>query len=684
MLDLSKLNNDQLEAVQNTKGPLLVLAGAGTGKTTVITYKIAYLLEQGLYNSHEILAVTFTNKAASQMQERVERLCGYRLPYIGTFHSIALKVLRSHADLVGLRSDLIVLDHADQIKLLKNIYIDHKLDNDNLDHKVAHHLITSWKDLNLLPEEVQSENKLAVTIYYYYQQYLKNSNLVDFSDILLYVNHIFAANPDVHNYYKSKFKYVLVDEYQDTNKTQYDWIKLIASEHQNICCVGDDDQSIYSWRGAQISNILNFGQEFQGTKIIPLSQNYRSTQNILDIAQSIIANNENRYGKKLVSGKNPEETDDIPVRLVECMNIQNEAEFIVQELPKLLPQNTAAILVRTNFQTRVLEDVFTRHSVDYTIIGSVKFYELKEVRDAISYVRASVNFHDDVAIERIINTPKRAIGSMTMASIRQNAITNQISTFESIRSLLAQKQFTKKAGAELEKFINSLMQWQIDFQKLAPNIATQKVLEESGYMDMLNKNIFELQRVENIKELLKAIADHKNIHEFIDYISLVNTKEGDADEAKPMVKIMTVHAAKGLEFDAVFLPNWTEGVLPSPKALIDPNSNALEEERRIAYVGITRAKSILYITYSMYAKGKENYYTNQERSRFIEEILPNLITKESYPSFKTPDTMFPGTKVMHKVFGYGLIIRALDSTKYEVGFKNSGIKTIHKDFLNIA
>jgi DNA helicase-2/ATP-dependent DNA helicase PcrA len=684
MLDLSKLNNDQLEAVQNTKGPLLVLAGAGTGKTTVITYKIAYLLEQGLYNSHEILAVTFTNKAASQMQERVERLCGYRLPYIGTFHSIALKVLRSHADLVGLRSDLIVLDHADQIKLLKNIYIDHKLDNDKLDHKVAHHLITSWKDLNLLPEEVQSENKLAVTIYYYYQQYLKNSNLVDFSDILLYVNHIFAANPDVHNYYKSKFKYVLVDEYQDTNKTQYDWIKLIASEHQNICCVGDDDQSIYSWRGAQISNILNFGQEFQGTKIIPLSQNYRSTQNILDIAQSIIANNENRYGKKLVSGKNPEETDNIPVRLVECMNIQNEAEFIVQELPKLLPQNTAAILVRTNFQTRVLEDVFTRNSVAYTIIGSVKFYELKEVRDAISYVRASVNFHDDVAIERIINTPKRAIGSMTMASIRQNAITNQISTFESIRSLLAQKQFTKKAGAELEKFINSLMQWQKDFQKLAPNIATQKVLEESGYMDMLNKNIFELQRVENIKELLKAIADHKNIHEFIDYISLVNTKKGDADEAKPMVKIMTVHAAKGLEFDAVFLPNWTEGVLPSPKALIDPNSNALEEERRIAYVGITRAKSILYITYSMYAKGKENYYTNQEPSRFIEEILPSLITKESYPSFKTPDTMFPGTKVMHKVFGYGLIIRALDSTKYEVGFKNSGIKTIHKDFLNIA
>jgi DNA helicase-2/ATP-dependent DNA helicase PcrA len=686
MLDLSKLNKDQQQAVENTQGPLLVLAGAGTGKTTVITYKIAYLLEQGLHNSNNILAVTFTNKAASQMQSRVENLCGQRLPYIGTFHSIALRILRTHAELVGLKNDLIVIDYNDQIKILKNIYLDHKLDNNKLDHKTAHYMITSWKDLNLLSNEVETENKMALSIYNYYQQYLKNSNLVDFSDILLYVNNIFAANHDIHSLYQDKFKYVLVDEYQDTNKSQYDWIKLIAGEHQNICCVGDDDQSIYSWRGAQISNILNFSKEFPKTQIITLSQNYRSTQVILDAAQSIIAHNQNRYGKNLISGRDLSNNQVTSIRLIECINIQNEAEFIVQELPKLLPKYTAAVLVRTNFQTRILEDVFMRHKVNYTIIGSVKFYELKEIKDAVSYIRASINFNDDVAIERIINTPKRSIGMATLANIRQYAINQKISMFESTKALLEQNKFTKKASAELENFINCLTKWQNYFKTLAASVATQKVLEESGYMNMLNQNVFELQRVENIKELLKAIADHATIYEFIDYISLVSSLDNAGeDEIKPTVKIMTVHAAKGLEFDAVFLPNWVEGVLPSPKALVDENPNALEEERRISYVGITRAKNFLYISYSAYAKGKENYYINQERSRFIDEIDQKLLSKEHFPNFKAQSTsLFPGTKVMHKVFGYGLIVRSIDSTKYEVGFKNNGIKTIHKDFLNIA
>jgi len=683
MLDLTKLNEDQRKATQNTQGPLLVLAGAGTGKTTVITYKIAYLLEQGIYNGYNILAVTFTNKAAAQMQHRVDHLCNQRLPHIGTFHSVALKMLRSHAEIVGLRSDLTVVDYADQIKLLKNIYIDHKLDNNALDHKTAHHLITTWKDLNLMPEQVQTEKRQALAVYHYYQQYLKNSNLVDFSDILLYVNHILATNADLHEMYKDRFKYVLIDEYQDTNKAQYDWIKLIAAEHKNICCVGDDDQSIYSWRGAQISNILNFGNEFQGTEIITLSQNYRSTQTILDVAQSIIVNNESRYGKKLVSGIAEDEANDVPVRLVECQNAQYEAEFIVSEIPKLPSSHNIAVLVRTNFQTRVLEEVFIRNGVSYTIIGSLKFYELKEVKDAIGYIRASVNFHDDVALERIVNTPKRAIGATTLAKIRQNAMMNQISMFESIKMLLTQKEISKKGAGELENFLQMLTKWQTDFQQLKPADATQKVLEESGYMEMLRKNIFELNRLDNIKELIKAIGDHGSIAEFIDYISLVNSKDGgSSDELASSIKVMTIHAAKGLEFDAVFLPNWADGTLPSSRSLSETSTNALEEERRIAYVGITRAKTHLYISYSIYGLSRENYYINQEPSRFIDEIASGLMTKEPFPNARPATKLLPGNKVTHKVFGSGLIIRALDSSTYEVGFRDSGVKTIHKDFLS--
>lgn len=684
MLNLDILNNEQRQAVLYTTGPLLVLAGAGTGKTTVITQKIAYLLEQNYYSSGDILAVTFTNRAAEQMQNRIEHLCGKRLPYVGTFHSIALKILKSHAELVGLKSDLVVLDYADQIKILKNIYLDHKFDNNKLDHKFAHHLITSWKDLSLLPQEVDHQNKLAISIYHHYQQYLKNSNLVDFSDILLHVNHIFNTHRDIQEIYQDRFKYVLVDEYQDTNKAQYDWIKAIALEHKNLACVGDDDQSIYSWRGAQISNILNFSKEFINTKVITLSQNYRSTQNILDAAQSIIKNNENRYAKNLVSGRTDPPGTNQHIKLIQCDNTQAEAQFIAQELVKSPTNYLRAILVRTNFQTRALEDVFILQQIPYIIIGSVKFYDLKEVKDAVCYIRSSINHHDDIALERIINTPKRSIGQVTIAGIRQHAIDNNLSLFASIKDLLQQGKFTKKVSAELTSFINYLIKWQKDFQSLAPSVAVQKVLDESGYTLMLNQNVFEHQKIDNIKELLKAISDHASIDEFLSYISLVNNKESKEDEQKNAVRIMTVHAAKGLEFDTVFLPNWSEGVLPSPKALSDANPLALEEERRIAYVGITRAKNALYISYSTYAKTRENYYIPQDPSRFIAEITPSLIIKESYPKMQYSTSLLPGSRINHKVFGYGLIIKIVDDTKYEIGFKEHGIKLIHKDFITGA
>jgi DNA helicase-2/ATP-dependent DNA helicase PcrA len=684
MLNLDILNDEQRQAVLYIQGPLLVLAGAGTGKTTVITQKIAYLLQQNIYNAQDILAVTFTNKAAEQMQSRIERLCAKRLPHIGTFHSIALKILKNHAELVGLKSNLVILDYADQIKLLKNIYLDHKFDNNKLDHKFAHHLITTWKDLSLLPKEVEHQNKLAISVYHHYQQYLKNSNLVDFSDILLYVNYIFNTHQDIKEMYQDRFKYVLVDEYQDTNKAQYDWIKSISLKHQNLACVGDDDQSIYSWRGAQIYNILNFSKEFANTKIITLSQNYRSTQNILDAAQSIIQNNENRYTKKLVSGRSDLEQVNNHVKLIQCDNTEQEAEFIAQELTKSPINHQQAVLVRTNFQTRVLEDIFIRHQIPYIIIGSVKFYDLKEIKDAVCYIRSSINHHDDVALERIINTPKRSIGQVTLANIRKHAIDNNLSLFASINDLLQQGQFSKKITTELTAFIGSLTRWQKDFQVLAPSLAAQKVLDESGYTLMLNKNVFEYQRIDNIKELFKAISDHPTIDEFINYISLVNSKDNKEDEQKNAVRIMTVHAAKGLEFDTVFLPNWSEGVLPSPKALSDTNPLALEEERRIAYVGITRAKNALYISYSTHVKTRENYYISQEPSRFIAEITPSLIVKENYPKIEYTKIFLPGARVNHKVFGYGLIIKVVDDTKYEIGFAEHGIKLIHKDFLSCA
>ena len=683
MLNLDKLNEEQKLAVLNTNGPLLVLAGAGTGKTTVITYKIAHLLSQGLCAPQEVLAVTFTNKAASQMQNRVERLCGQQLPNIGTFHSIALKILRKHAGALNLKSDLNVASYQDQIKIIKNIYLDYKIDDNRLDHKTAHQIITNWKDLSLTPEQVQTHEKLALDVYKHYQKHLVNSGLVDFSDILLYTNILWREHLDILEIYRQLFKYVLVDEYQDTNKAQHDWINFLAAKHQNICCVGDDDQSIYSWRGAQIANILNFQQQFPNANIITLSKNYRSTQDILDVAQSIISNNQNRYPKKLLSGSN---MASFPVTLLSIENPEKEAEFIAQTSLKLAPEQTAAILVRTNFQTRVLEDVFTHLAVRYSIVGSLRFYDLKEIKDALAYIRTSINFHDDLAIERIINTPKRGIGLVALGTIRQRAIERQISIFDAVKSLLGEQKFGNKAAKELQMFLDNLQIWQVYFSSFQPAIATEKVLRESGYMAMLEQNQFETQKLDNIKELLVAISEHQNIKDFIDYIALndsLNSKQ--TDELENHLKIMTVHAAKGLEFDVVFLPNWNEGVLPSSKAL--QSATSLEEERRIAYVAITRAKSLLYISHSAHAKafGRDFYYTDQEPSRFIAEITPELLVKERYPKSRIIETRLnPGMVISHKIFGRGLIIKVINAETYQVGFKDAGIKTIHKDFLEIV
>lgn len=672
MLDLNILNPNQKEAVLNTKGPLLVLAGAGTGKTTVITYKIAHLLAQNICTPNNILAVTFTNKAAYQMQDRIMRLCGQKINYLGTFHSTALRILRIHANLIDLASNLTIIDYPDQIKLIKNIYIDHNFDNNKLDYKAAHHLITSWKDLNLFPDQVNHHDKTAISIYKHYQDRLQTANLADFGDILLYVNKIFDQYQSVLEMYQEQFDYILVDEYQDTNKIQYEWVRKLAGRRQNICCVGDDDQSIYSWRGAQVSNILGFHKDFPNTQIITLSHNYRSTQKILDVAQSIIANNKDRYDKNLKSSASHLTN---PIKLVCCTNSANEAEFISQEVLQLPHDSSVAVLVRTNFQTRILEDIFLRNKINYKIIGTTRFYELKEVKDVLAYIRATLNVNDDIALERIINVPKRGIGDASMAKFRANASDYGISLHESIKMMLNAGQISKKGASELEKLMQLLGQWKKYFVDLKASDAVERMLEEAGYMMMLAQNTFEQSRLENIKELLVTITEYDDIYKFLEHAALVN--EEKEEDSGFVVKVMTVHGAKGLEFDTVFLPNWNQGIFPSSKGM----SN-LAEERRIAYVAVTRAKYNLCISYSTHMKTKDNYYAPQSPSQFALEIKEDLLVKDSFPSFASPSKLHPGMKIFHKIFGAGLVIKELDYSKYEIAFKDSGIKVIHKDFLS--
>jgi DNA helicase-2/ATP-dependent DNA helicase PcrA len=706
------LNSPQAEAVQCTEGPLLILAGAGTGKTKVLTSRIAHIIEQRLAYPSNILAVTFTNKASKEMQERVNNITQADGLNIGTFHSIAARMLRSHINQLNLdlSSSFTIINQDDQVKLIKNIQLQHNIDVKQYAPKMVHAIISRWKDQGIIPEKlsdtdfVSPAHKIAKSVYTEYQRQMHASNAVDFGDLLLYCNQLLINNPDVLEHYQNKFKYILIDEYQDTNAVQYLWARMLASKHKNICCVGDDDQSIYSWRGAEVKNILRFEKDFPNAKVIKLEQNYRSTPYILKAASSVIAHNKNRHSKKLWTNQEPGKK----IKIISCWNDKEEARFIFTETEKSINSGfykarQIAILVRAGFQTRAFEEVFISNALPYQIIGGLRFYERMEVRDLLAYIRLSMNNNDNLALERIINVPKRSIGNVTLKKIKDFAGQQEVSVFAALTQMLKDNIFTGRTKDSLQHFVNLIILAGKKYENESAFDVTKFILEESKYLAILKAEQTEESRarIENINEMLKAIDEFDNIIEFVEHSSLVMDNETLESDFGGTVKIMTLHAAKGLEFNLVFLPGWEENVFPHPKALSEEGEKGLEEERRIAYVGITRAKKELYITY---AENRRVFaeILNSIPSRFLMEIPDELCEKHSstnrlnymgsrhnfsmqpnkVKTLNPIDTSGkkPGNKVYHQKFGSGIIVRK-NGDSLEIAFEKLGLKTIKEDYV---
>ncbi|MBN8511782.1 MAG: UvrD-helicase domain-containing protein [Rickettsiales bacterium] len=716
------LNQQQLLAVNHTNGPLLILAGAGTGKTKVLTHRIAHIIEQKLATANEILAVTFTNKAAKEMQDRLNNLIHADGLNIGTFHSIAAKILRTHIGMLdsNLSINFTIIDQDDQIKLVKNISMELGVDTKQYPPKMIHMIISRWKDLGLTPEKINESDvtspahNLAKSVYFEYQKQMHSSNVVDFGDLILYCNQLFINNPAILLSYQEKFKYIMIDEYQDTNAVQYVWARMLASKYKNICCVGDDDQSIYSWRGADVKNILRFEHDFQNATIVKLEQNYRSTPNILTAASSIISNNRNRHKKNLWT----ECPQGEKIKVVSCWNDKEESRFITTEISSHINSgkysaNQIAILVRAGFQTRSFEESFISNALPYQIIGGLKFYERMEIRDLLAYIRLSINNNDNIALERIINVPKRSIGNVTLMKIKDYASIHNTSLFQATKQMLFDKHFKGNTFEKLSEFVNLLSESNINFQNLSAFEASKSLLERSGYLTSLKEEKTEESRarIENINEMLRAIDEFDNISEFLEHSSLVMDNESLENDFGGTVKIMTLHAAKGLEFDLVFLPGWEENIFPHQKSLSEEGEKGLEEERRIAYVGITRAKKELYITHAesrrMFAE-----FIKSIPSRFLSEIpkdlcqthspisqlnylgsrhnfsmqtkLSNITQTTNSKTNSTPierDSRSPGSKVFHEKFGKGIVIKR-NGDSLDIVFENNGLKTIKEAFVS--
>ncbi len=691
-----ELNPQQLEACVYTDGPLLILAGAGTGKTRVLTQRIGYLITNGLSAPYEIMAVTFTNKAASEMLARTEIITNTNGIWIGTFHSLATKIIRSHTEALGISRDFVIIDVDDQWRLLKKIIKDMHLDDQEYTPKYVGGIIGRWKDLGLFPENLSNadiyDHKTAKVkqIYLDYQSRLKQLQALDFGDLLLFCIKLFKENPNILEYYQDKFRYILVDEYQDTNASQYLWLRLLSQKYKNICAVGDEDQSIYGWRGAEIRNIMKFTHDFVGAKIIRLEQNYRSTGHILNTANHLIANNYTRIGKNLWTEKESHEK----VKLVTHINGIKEAEFIASTIKKLpFARNEIAVLVRASYQTRIIEEVFVQQQIAYKIIGGLKFYDRLEIKNALSYLRLSYNFDDSLAFERIINVPKRGIGVSTISQIQEYTTLHQCSYFRATKLMLENNIFKGKAGNTLNEFLNKVEGWNKLWDIKPCHQVAEIILEESGYIDSLkSENSLESEsRLENLRELISNIKEFDNIGIFLEHVSLVN--ESDETSGNNSIKIMTMHAAKGLEFDAVFLPGWEEGNFPSKRSITE--RDGIEEERRLAYVAITRAKNILYImnANSRFIYGEWQY---NEPSIFIKEIIKcesveQPLLHERLNSFKPSIPAAPkkevdleeieaGCEVLHIKFGKGKVLY-LDGNNAEVNFYNLGTKRIIKSFL---
>lgn len=714
---LQNLNQAQRDAVLQSEGPLLVLAGAGTGKTRVLTSRIIHIINSYLASPLQILAVTFTNKAAAEMKKRIGEVIGDQVNnlWIGTFHGIAARITRRHAEIVGLKNDFTIIDQDDQLRLLKQIIADFNIDTKQFPAKNYLNKISRMKDFGTvasLSNQGESDGGLPKLkeVFALYQNRLKSMNAADFGDLLAYNLEIFTKAPEVLSYYQDKFHYILVDEYQDTNNVQYQWLLRLAAKHQNICAVGDDDQSIYSWRGANIANILRFEKDFANASVIRLEQNYRSTGNILKAADSVILNNKERHGKTLWT----EAGEGEPVKLFSFIDDRTEAATITETISNYYRQRKyklaeTAILVRAGYQTRAFEEAFIKASLPYRIIGGMKFYERMEVKDAICYLRVVANLADDLALSRIINVPKRGVGDTTINNLYQKGKSENISLFQAIQGAIANDELKGKAKEALKSLLSQIEKWRVVLEKTSLAEAAKLILMESGYIQMWqSENTLESQgRIENIDEFVNSLSEFSNITEFLEYVSLVEAKE--EKQGQDAVNVMTVHAAKGLEFSLVFIPGLEDGVFPSGRSVEE--RNGVEEERRLLYVAITRARKELVMCYAQ-TRFVFGDYQSSLPSRFLKELPENVSLSaqsaqgssrdfshftasraqnqpfsaaKSHFATSAPqktassDPLF-GKRVFHQKFGYGKVFE-IDGSKLGIDFEKSGRKVVMRDFI---
>lgn len=633
---LHGLNSPQKDAVMATEGPVLVLAGAGTGKTRVLTTRLGHLMATGRAAPWNILAVTFTNKAAKEMQNRVARVIGRPVEgmWIGTFHSICVKILRKHAELIGLKSNFSILDTDDQIRLLKQLIQAESIDDKRWPARTLAGLIDRWKNRALTPSKVPNgesyafANGMGGELYEKYQKRLQIVNACDFGDLLLHVITLFQAHPDVLKEYHNQFRYILVDEYQDTNVAQYLWLRLLAQANRNICCVGDDDQSIYGWRGAEVGNILRFSDDFPGAKTVRLEQNYRSTGHILAAASALISANEDRLGKTLWTDSG----DGEKIEVKGVWDAPEEARSIGDDIENLQRQDCQlseiAVLVRAGFQTREFEERMITLGMPYRVVGGPRFYERAEIRDAMAYLQVIAQPDNDLKFERIINVPKRGLGKTTIQKIHHIARSHGISMTRAARQILELDELRAAAKKSLSELLNNFDRWRSLLESESHTELAEMVLDESGYTEMWqnDKSPEAPGKLENLTELISGMREFENLAGFLEHIALVMENVGDDSLEK--VSIMTLHAAKGLEFDHVFLPGWEEGVFPNQRALDETGAKGLEEERRLAYVGITRAKKQAHV----YFAGNRQIFGQWQSSlpsRFIEDLPKDHIEMEA-------------------------------------------------------
>jgi len=631
---LEDLNKEQKEAVLSTEGPNLVVAGAGSGKTRVLTTRLAHIINEKKAWSSEILCVTFTNKAAKEMQKRVMSYVNNpsnSVPWLGTFHSISVKFLRRHAEALGLKSNFTILDTDDQKKLIRKIIKAENLDAKKFSPQLIMYYIDKWKNKGLLPNNVKLEKsnfleKSILKVYEIYQNKIKDLNACDFGDLILYCVKLFEEHQDIREIYTKNFKYILVDEYQDTNFIQNKWLNLLVNENQNICCVGDDDQSIYSWRGAEIKNFLTFDKIYKNCKVFKLEQNYRSTKNILETASSLISNNTNRVGKNLWSSASQGELVKLNCYQSGKEEARGVSDIIEHKLKKKYSLNNISILVRAIYQTREFEERFLKVGIGYRVLGGTKFYERAEVKDAVCYLRIISQKFDDLALERIVGVPRRGIGESTLNQVFLFCSKYKLCLEDAIIKKIELNEFKPKIKTGFSQLINMIHKWRNDSKKIKHYDLLKLVLDESGYSSMLKskKDLENENRLENLKELLRAMQDYDNLQSFLEHVALATSIDQEWQGAK--INLMTMHGAKGLEFDVVFLPGWEEGLFPHQKSLEEKGDLALEEERRLAYVGITRAKKEAYLSFAM-KRAYHGDWMDALPSRFINEIPDSSVEK---------------------------------------------------------